>query len=473
MSIGSPTLSLAVHGHFYQPPRQNPFTGLVDHEYAAAPFHDFNEKIWSECYLPNAELGNFHLMSFNIGPTLASWLATAHPATLRLITNAARSTRQRDGHGAALAQAYHHTILPLATAREKRLQIAWGVHDARRRFGAAPAGMWLPEAAVDDDTLATMASYGLRFTILAPWQGRGDLDVTRPYRVPLDDGKDFSVFFYDAPLSGSLSFDNGVSRDAARFATRELAARARPREDGRPPLVLIATDGELYGHHKKFRDLFLSHLLRVEAPARGYNVTSLASYLAQYPPTVDAAIEQDTSWSCAHGTARWNEGCACTGDRASSSWKAPLRAALRGLATHIDAVFEDMTAGLLRDPWIALEDYIDLRDGAVAPGEYWARHACRPLHRADERRLTAMMEMEMARQAMFVSCAWFFDDLDRIEPRIALAYAHRAVVLASQHGAADLTRAFLHSLASCTSPRTGRTAAAIYAEFVASVNRVS
>ena len=465
------TASLCVHGHFYQPLRLNPFTGLVEHEPAAAPYHDFNEKVWAECYQPNAVAGSFARMSFDLGPTLATWLQTAHPATLRHVTAAGRQTHRLTGHSNAMAQAYHHTILPLATSWEKRLQIVWGVRDFRRRYGVAPEGLWLPETAVDEETLDLMAAQGITFTILAPWQARdAAVDSTVPYRVELAGGRAVSVFFYNAALSGAVSFNGDATVDAARFCTEHLAAQVHSATcaRGAPQLLLIATDGELYGHHKAFRDLFLTHLLTVAAQAGGYSpVASLGQYLALHPPAQSVILRTGTSWSCAHGVARWAEGCVCTdGDAA---WKSPLRRALRSLATRLDDLYEVETRPLLRDPWAALEDYLDLRDGAMAREMYWARHVLRRLRLAEKRRIIGLLEMQLARQAMFVSCAWFFDDLDRLEPRLALLQAHRAVTLAARHGRADLAAAFIAGLAMGRSQRTGRSAAEIYTACAESV----
>lgn len=469
-----PETYLCVHGHFYQPPRQNPFSGVIDREAAAAPYPDFNEKIWDECYRPNAEQGNFHCLSFDLGPTLAAWLQTAHPATLKLMMAASAGVYRQTGHGNGMAQAYHHTILPLATRREKQLQIAWGVRDFRNRFGYAPEGLWLPETAADDETLELLAAHGLRFTILAPWQAVQDgLDTTEPYRVALPGGRSLAVFFYNSALSGDVSFNGDATADAARFSAEDLAAhinRAKESE-GRPQLLLIATDGELYGHHKKFRDLFLTQLLNVEAPACGYAITTPGAHLAHHAPTLSMQVRPNTSWSCAHGVARWDVGCACT--EGDSSWKLPLRQALRGLATHLDSIFESEAAPLLPAPWTALEEYTDLRDGVLAPAEYWRTHAPGALRSADEQRLKGLLEMQFARQAMFVSCAWFFEDLDRLEPRIALAHAHRAITLAARHSGADLAPAFSADLGASLSLRSGRSAADIYQECAESVQHVA
>lgn len=456
-------INLCIHGHFYQPPRQDPVTGAIDREAGAAPYHDFNEKIWDECYRPIAEQGTFRHLSFNLGPTLASWLQSAHPATLETIASAARQNQRETGHGNALAQSYHHTILPLATAREKRLQVAWGIRDFRMRYGYQPEGMWLPETAADDATLDELARQGIAFTVLAPWQAAQEgIDSSEPYRVALGSGRALSVFFYNAPLSGSLSFNGDVSTDAARFTAHDLAAQVNgaKRDAGESQILLIATDGELYGHHQRFRDLFLAHLLDVDAPAAGYALPSLAAYLAQHPPLHTMAIRPATSWSCSHGVARWETGCSCT--EGDSAWKQPLRAALRALAERIDALFEAEASGALADPWQALEAYLDLREGAVVPSAFWRAHAARMLRSADEARLAGLMEMQFARQAMFVSCAWFFEDVDRLEPRIALAQARRAIALAARHGDVDLASAFVADLTAISSTRTRRSAADVY-----------
>lgn len=457
-------LYLCIYGHFYQPPRQNPFTGAIDREPSAEPYHDFNEKIWDECYRANAEAGNFARLSYDLGPTLASWLQATHPATLDALIAAARETRRGTGYGNALAQSYHHTILPLATERERRLQIAWGLRDFRLRYGYTPEGMWLPESAADEATLEELAAQGVGFTILAPWQAAHDVDVTEPYRVTLPSRRPLSALFYHGGLSGDVSFNDEATADAGRFCRQDLAAQINRAKlaAGLPQLLLVATDGELYGHHKRFRDLFLKQLCAVEAPAAGFTVTSPAGYLAAHPPHRDMAIRQRTSWSCAHGVARWDEGCPCTAGDAS--WKRPLRRALRALATRLDDIFEADARDALREPWTVLEQYLDLRQGAVSPSAFWRTHAAVPLRAFDERRLHGLLEMQFARHAMFVSCAWFFDDLDRIEPRIALRQARYAVELARTHSGADLAPALLADLTQSLSLRSDRSAAEMYAE---------
>jgi alpha-amylase/alpha-mannosidase (GH57 family) len=454
---------LCVHGHFYQPPRENPATGQIAVEAEAAPYHDFNEKIWDECYRPNAEAGNFARLSFNLGPTLASWLERAHPQSLATIVESVSASCRHTGHGNALAQSYHHTILPLATRREKRLQIAWGKHAFMSTFGHAPTGMWLPEAAVDDETLDEVAAQDIKHVILAPWQaGEASSTPDRAYRVAVGGNREITVVFYNATLSGKVSFDDHATLDAARFCTDHLVPEVQRDllRSGRDQLLLVATDGEVYGHHKRFRNQFLQHLLAKEAPSHGFTPITLDAYLAQRTATETATVKPRTSWSCSHGIARWDSGCTCTvGD---SSWKRPLRRALRALAGRVDGLFEAETEEFLAQPWQVLEHYIELRVGSVTPDAFWARHARRPLTQCERHRLHGLLEMQFDRQAMFVSCAWFFEDLDRIEPRIALTHARRAIRLAEQHTGANLAADFRSDLVCSVSLLTGVNAAGLY-----------
>lgn len=285
--------SFCVHGHFYQPPREDPFTGVAPFEEEAEPFANFNEKVNAECYRPNAELGNFDALSFNLGPTLAAWLEGHDPPTYRRIIEADRRNRAAYGVGNALAQAYNHTILPLATQRDKETQIIWGIADFRHRFGHEPLGMWLPEMAVDQETLEVLASQGIAFTILSPPQARGQLDGAGPYRVRLPRGREIAVFFRDEALSNRLAFDPELKSSAKDFAESCLSGGHGP--DGKG-LCLVATDGETFGHHHWGRERFLHDLLYEEAPRVGYEVTFLTRYLQQHPPTAEVEIVDDTSW---------------------------------------------------------------------------------------------------------------------------------------------------------------------------------
>jgi hypothetical protein len=455
---------LAVHGHFYQPPREDPFTGRVPREAGAEPFHDFNEKILAECYRPNARLGNFGRMSFDLGPTLAAWLERHDPETYRQIVAQERAYFERHGHGNALAHVYGHAILPLASEREKAIQVAWGLADFRHRFGHDPDGMWLAETAADSASLGALLDHGVRFTILAPWQSADPIDPTEPYWVRLGDGRRIAAFFYNGDLSGRVSFDSSITTNADTFGLHDLARQVNREKAflGEPQLTLIATDGELYGHHLPYRDKFLEYLLTVTAPARGYEITSLGRYLAAHPPRREVRLAEATSWSCHHGVERWRGDCACT--EGPGAWKWHLRHALAGLAARIDALYEVAARKLLRDSWAAEAEYVWLLLGAEAPEAFWQRHARRP--DVGRRRALALLAAQHSRHLMFASCAWFFDDLDRIEPRNAIGYGLRALREAERAHRVDLLAAFASDLRAARSWRTGRTGADLLRDII-------
>jgi alpha-amylase/alpha-mannosidase (GH57 family) len=327
------TRALCVHGHFYQPPREDPLTGLIPSESGASPYQNWNERIHAECYRPNAELGNFERISFNIGPTLYSWMQNYDRETCRLIVAQDRSNLRRFGVGNAIAQAYNHTILPLASRADKITQIAWGIADFEHRFGRKPQGMWLPETAIDLETLTILVEHGIEFTILAPWQADCDhLDPTEPYRVALPGGKSITVFFYHRELSTAVSFNPALTTNADAFAQNEISNRywAEKIERGEPQILLIASDGELYGHHQQFRDRFLAHLVNGASSHLGIDLTYPALWLKTHPPRRMISLREKTSWSCHHGVLRWMGECGCTpGD---GRWKAYLRQSLNRLA---------------------------------------------------------------------------------------------------------------------------------------------
>ncbi|HLI89686.1 MAG TPA: DUF3536 domain-containing protein [Ktedonobacteraceae bacterium] len=456
---------LCLHGHFYQPPRENPFTGALPLEPEATPFANFNEKITSECYRPNAEAGNFDVISFDMGPTLAAWLEQAHPDVYRRIIEADQRHRERYGVGNALAQAYNHTILPLATSRDKRTQIVWGLRDFEHRYGHKPRGMWLAETAVDMECLDLLAQYGIAYTILAPWQAAMPIDPTEPYSVDLPSGRSITVFFYNAPLSGGVSFDWNTTSNAEVFAASLLPHHLveSKRTAGEAQLILIATDGELYGHHKPWRDKFLSYLVQHGAPDNGFEVCTLERYMLMHPATKEARLRMPSAWSCGHGVARWSTGCACT--EGDSSWKGALRRALDHLAEQGDRLFEQYAGEALADPWAARDDYLALRNGWMEQEDFWARHG-KEQRQPDDARLVwrthLLLEAQYYQQCSFTSCGFFFEDLDRIEPRNDIAFARRAISLTWQALGVDLQSDFLRDLASARSWRTGRTGADLY-----------
>ncbi len=456
---------LCVYGHFYQPPREDPFTGKAPQETGAAPYANFNEKITAECYRPNAEAGNFEYISFDLGPTLAVWMEQYAPETYARIIAADQQSVRRTGHGSALAQVYNHTILPLATARDKRTQVAWGVADFLHRYGHAPEGMWLAETAADLDSLEALAEAGIQYTVLAPWQAAEEIDSTEPYWVRLPSGRSIAVFFYNAPLSGGVSFDWNMTNNADSFAASYLPHHLNrwKEQHNQPQLITVATDGELYGHHKPWRDKFLSHLVRNGAPAYGFEVSTLGTYLARFPPTREVRLHTPGSWSCHHGVLRWSDGCRCT--EGDTSWKPALRRALNYLGAHGDALFEQSLAPLVEDPWTARNDYLALRSGWIGPENFWARHGRRghaPRTMAAECQALMLLEAQYYQQCMYTSCGFFFEDLDRLEPRNDIAFARRAISLYWQATQTDLQPEFLALLAQARSWRRGTTGADLY-----------
>ncbi|HYU19934.1 MAG TPA: DUF3536 domain-containing protein [Chloroflexota bacterium] len=446
---------LCVHGHFYQPPREDPFTGSVPREPGAEPSHDFNEKIAADCYRPNAKLGNFGRMSFDLGPTLASWLERWDPDTYQTIIADERAAHRRDGHGNGLAQVYGHAIMPLATDREKRIQVVWGLADFAHRFGRQAEGMWLAETAADEATLGVLADYGVRFTVLAPWQAIEAVDASEPHWVRLADGRRIVAFFFHAELSGKVSFDYRATTDADTFGHHALPGYLQPDKEasGESQLILVASDGELYGHHQPNRDKFLSQLLTVSAPDQGFQITGLGRYLDANPPRREVTLSGRTSWSCHHGVDRWSGDCACC--EGDGTWKSHLRQALVDLAARLDALYEATSAAWLRDPWVAEEEYIRVLLGVEAGDRFWERHTLR----ADvgRRQVFALLQSQHHRHLMFASCAWFFDDLDRIEPRYAIANGLWALRQAELLHRVDLISDYASALRKATSWRTGRT----------------
>ena len=451
--------SFCIHGHFYQPPREDPFTGVISPEKGAKPFADFNQKINAECYRPNAELGNFEVLSFNLGPALAAWLEGHDPPTYRRIVEADRRNRAAHGAGNALAQPYNHTILPLATRRDKETQIAWGMADFRHRFGHQPLGMWLPEMAVDQETLEVLASQGIAFTILSPHQVRGQLNGAGPYRVRLPRGREIAVFFRDEALSNRLAFDQELTSNAKSFAENCLSGFHVSGGEG---LRLIATDGETFGHHHRGGARFLHDLLYEEAPRVGYEVTSLARYLQEHPPVAEVEIVDDTSWSCGHGVARWREGCACT--QGESGWKRALREALDRLAQEMDALYQDEVERWVGDPWTLRNGYIQVVLGEMEGRAFLAQHATGKLTEEQAKRILTLLEAQYCRQAMYTSCGFFFEDLSRLEPRYVIAYAAKAIHLVKEATGISLEEGFKRDLRLAVSWITDQTGEDIYEE---------
>lgn len=482
--MGAPLL--AVHGHFYQPPRENPWTEAVAREPSAAPAHDWNARIAAESYRPNgwarivddhgrivAIVNNYERLSFNVGPTLLSWLEAHAPDTYERIRAADASK------GRALAQAYGHMILPLANDRDVRTQIRWGRADFVHRFGRAPAGMWLPETALNDRVLAILADEGIGFTVIAPGQALavrpltgaraglqpalpieggpggpdgwdegwhsvagGTIDAGRTYRWRHPDRADVGVdiVVYDGELAHAVAFGlSGLS--SGQFLDQVTGDPGRA-------VVVVAADGETFGHHHTYGDRLAAHALAVEAPGRGIEVVGLAELLERCPPDDEIRVAE-SSWSCSHGVGRWREDCGCsTGGRAGSNqaWRAPLRAALDWLRDRAVAVFEELGATVFDDPWAARDAYIDVVLGAAdrdAWTEQWVT--------GDPVVALALLESQRHAMAMYTSCGWFFHDLAGIETIQVLRYAARCLDLLREVGRDPGEDAFLDLLAEARS----------------------
>lgn len=451
---------IAVHAHFYQPPRENPWTGRIDEQPDAAPFHDWNERIHAESYRPNAfaaiatesgeeTVNNFERLSFNVGPTLMAWLETEHPETYGRIIEGDRKSIERLGHGNAIAQAFHHTILPLATTREIRTEIRWGLADFRFRFGRPAEGMWLPETAANNAALAVLIEEGVRFTILAPhqashWRNPGSdwvtvedrpLDIHQPHLFEHPDGshRTISVFFYDGELAREIAFSE-LGSSATRFIDA-FASRA-PEKDG---LVTVATDGETYGHHQKFSDLGLAYALFGEADKRGVEVTNPATYLSQNPAARHLRLPPGpgTSWSCAHGIGRWREDCGCSTygpEDWNQSWRGPLRAGLEVIRWAADETYLRFGSPIFIDPWGARDRYVDVVIGAAQVADFLEGETAGLADPEALQLARTLLEIQRNAMSMFTSCGWFFYDVSRIETVQILRYAAKTLELLGSIG---------------------------------------
>ena len=436
---------IIVHGHFYQPPRESPWTGLIAPEPGAAPFANWNERILSECYNANAHAhimdgrvvhirNNYESINFNFGPTLFGWLERHGKAAYRAIRlGDEASAKHREGHGNAMAQAYNHSILPLLSARDKEIQVSWGIEDFVYRFGRRPEGMWLPECAVDDETLEALARAGIKYTILAPSQGHFIQEETAPSEAgPFEWRRgdlSIAVFRFEREISGQISFGDMLT-DGARLA--DLLAQAA---FALPPgaAVMIATDGETFGHHKKTGAAELARTFAMLSERDGIVVTNCAEYLAGHPARGRFEIEGASAWSCAHGVERWRSNCGCRMEaNTSQEWRGPLRAAMEFIKEHADAVYDRFATPLVADPAAALRESIRLfiDAGPIAAEEFFARY--RVGDESSREKLLRLLEMERAAQATLTSCAWFFDDFGGPEGRIVLRWAARTAELAAE-----------------------------------------
>jgi alpha-amylase/alpha-mannosidase (GH57 family) len=460
-----PIKTFSIHGHFYQPPREDPLTGIIPHEPGAAPYNNWNERILDECYLPNARLNNYQKISFNVGPTLFSWLEGQDPYTYGEILSQDQANYGRYGIGNAIAQAYNHTILPLASSSDKRIQIKWGIADFIHRFGHHPQGMWLPETAVDYEVLSLLANHGIEFTILAPWQADEDgLDPTAPYRVLLPGGNSIVAFFYNRDLSTRISFTADATANADQFAIDELYPIYQRTSADNPAdqFILVVSDGELYGHHQPFRELFLSHLLDGASAAAGLRSSYPGLWLKTHTVEQTIGIRERTSWSCHHGVARWTGECACTPH--DGRWKSTLRYSLNRLAAALDSLYFESVYPWITKPRSLRERYIHVMLGEMKAERLVSELATRTLTSQQMRQVLLLLESQRERQRIFTSCGWFFEDFDRIEPKNVITYAAQAVRLAHLATGDDLapqTRSDLHHV---VSPVTGLRADQVFTQ---------
>ncbi len=503
---------ICIHGHFYQPPRENPWLETIELQESAYPYHDWNERIKAECYAPNAAsrifdgegcieriVNNYARISFNFGPTLLAWMKDKAPATYTAIQEADRDSQEQfGGHGNAIAQCYNHMIMPLANSRDKRTQVVWGLRDFEHRFGRAPEGMWLPETAVDLETLDLMAEQGVKYTILSPYQAgsfrklepegqapveqqppaqeqdAGDqaageekkpepnawhdavgarIDPTRPYLQRLPSGRSITIFFYDGPISQSIAFGNTLDK-GENLANRLTGAF----NDGRdwPQLVHIATDGETYGHHHHFGDMALAYAIDYIESHGDAEIINYGAYLQKYPPEWEVRVLEDTAWSCSHGVGRWKENCGCNSGGHpgwNQEWRAPLRAALDWLRDQLAPRYEQEAKKYFKDPWAAREDYIDviLDRGGESRDAFLARHATHKLNEQEIVTVRKLLELQRHAMLMYTSCGWFFDELSGIETVQVIQYAARALQLANDLFSGSLEPEFLDRLAQAKS----------------------
>ena len=476
---------LTIHGHFYQPPRENPWLESIELQDSALPCHDWNERVNNECYNPNSAskivdnrnrildiVNNYERMSFNFGPTLLSWMEEHAPhAYDRIIKADIKSVLEHDGHGNAIAQVYNHMIMPLANEHDKITQVKWGIRDFVYRFGRQPEGMWLAETAVDDDTLRVLVENGIKFTVLSPYQAQrikripdsnwqdvswGNIDPARSYRYYIKSapGKYIDLFFYDGAISKSVAFDE-LLKDGNKFIKR-LKEGISPSRDFNQ-LVNIATDGESYGHHTKFGDMALAYVLKIRAEDEGFTLTNYGEFLDKFRSDWEVDIKQASSWSCFHGVGRWKEDCGCsTGGHPgwNQKWRKPLREALDYLRDELSIIFEKEGQKYFKeDPWTVRNRYIDvILDRTERAIKHFQDENFLP-ELSDEEKVNGMELLEIQRQAMlmYTSCGWFFSEISGIETTQIMKYAARAMQLAENFTTKDLESKFLDILSNAQS----------------------
>lgn len=454
---------ICIHGHFYQPPRENPWLEIVEQQESASPYHDWNEKITAECYAPNASspildgndqvaqtVNNYAKISFNFGPTLLSWMEGRKPQVYQAILEADRlSAAQFSGHGSAIAQVYNHMIMPLANKRDKYTQAIWAIKDFEQRFKRFPEGMWLPETAVDVESLEILAELGIKFTILSPHQVRrmkeighgewhdvsgGKIDPTRAYRCFLPSGRSINIFVYDGIVSKEVAF-GGLLDNRELFAERLVGLFSDQRDWAQ--IVHIATDGETYGHHRRHGDRALAFCCTFIESNPRIGLTNYGEYLEKHPPTHEVELLECSSWSCVHGIERWRDNCGCYSGMHpgwTQAWRKPLREAMDWLGNQVAAIYAEEAGIHLKEPWKARDDYIEviLDSSAERKDQFLRRHARKKLGRKEKARMFKLLEMEKNAMLIYTSCGWFFDEISGIETVQVMRYAAKAIELAEE-----------------------------------------
>jgi len=487
---------ICIHGHFYQPPRENPWLDAIELQDSAYPYQDWNQRVTAECYAPNVAsrildrdgdivdiINNYAKMSFNFGPTLLHWLEREDPDIYLAILKADKSSQHFfSGHGSAIAQAYNHMILPLANERDKRTQVIWGIKDFEFRFKRRPEGMWLPETAVDTPTLEVLAEQEIRYTILTPYQAKavrrlgeeqwrpveGAINAQEPYLCRLPSGKTITIFFYDGQISHDIAFA-GLLNNGEALAKRFLDAF--PENMDGPRLVNAATDGETYGHHHRFGNMALSYGFHHIEKNHLARLTVFGEYLERHSPQQEVQIKENSSWSCAHGVERWRSDCGCCigGHPWKQAWRKPLREAMDWLRDELVVIYEKQMKSFAGDPWLLRDLYIEVvldRDPDHVRA-FFTRHIRSGLSGEEEIRLLKLLEMQRHAMFMFTSCGWFFDEVSGIEAVQIMQYAARAIQLAREVGGKDLTAAYLERLKEAKSNITEyQDAAYIYQKYV-------
>jgi len=480
-------INICIHGHFYQPPRENPWTGEIERQPGAAPYHDWNEKIYDECYLPNTEadiiddkgilvheVNNFEFINFNFGPTLLAWLKSKHPETYKKIVDAdKKSVLQHNGHGNAIALCYNHVIMPLANFNDKLTQVKWGLADFRHHFGRDSEGIWLPETACNQETIEALINERIKYIILDTSQAAfirkfgeekwidvndGSINPKHPYRCFSQINRDnyINIFFYDGPVSKAVAFDD-VLTSSQKVLDKIFAAEDK--NINSEQLISVATDGETFGHHKRHSERTLAFFLKSLAPQNNLKIVNFGEYLEKHPPEYEVKIKpgdngEGTSWSCPHGVKRWKEDCGCGGGGGwHQQWRKPLRESLDWLRNQLIIIYENMGSHLFKDVWKARNDYIELllEGSNKNKHKFFAENGLRKLSENEISICIKLLEMQKNAMFMFTSCGWFFSEISGIETLKILEYASKTMEIAGEISGISLENEFLKRLSKAKS----------------------